>query len=507
MRNEMIEMKDLSDSREVMMKKAPPAISMFISVVAIIVVVALVWCYFGQMDTYVTASGEIRTQESVSTIVLTNGGKISNVYLKEGDSVKKGDIILECDSKFYAEQKRIVNGQIDEKNNELANYNRLINSIENDSNMFNKEAEAEFYYRFEDYRLEINSVTAQIKDNNEQLSASIKEIEQSILQTQDDLKNTELLYNEFLNLYNAIANEKEYKSDNILVQNTYKTFLASMNKAEIMYDSSVFTYNNLVELQKQNPHSVTEEQIKQAEYSKNAAFIDLNTVKTNSLTEISSQLLELENQINVYKANIENFRLKKDAMSVDNTIDAAIEKTKNAYLLNISNTMKSITYDIQTLEAQIFELDEALSNCCIKAEQDGVLVYAQDLAIGDTVNSGTTVASIVPESTEYTVYIYVPEYNISSMEIGQKVEYSFSAISATDYGKVYGKILSISEDSFVNQSNGQKFYKATASIDKTELTNKHGKKRNIKTGMLVEVHTITGTQSIMTWLLDKLSFI
>lgn len=55
--------------------------------------------------------------------------------------------------------------------------------------------------------------------------------------------------------------------------------------------------------------------------------------------------------------------------------------------------------------------------------------------------------------------------------------------------------------------NGQKFYKATASIDKTELTNKHGGKRNIKTGMLVESHTITGTQSIMTWLLDKLSFI
>ena len=167
MRNEMIEMKDLSDSREVMMKKAPPAISIFISIVAIIVVVALAWCYFGQMDTYVTASGEIRTQESVSTIVLTNGGKISNVYLKEGDSVKKGDVILECDSKYYAEQKRIVNGQINDKNNELADYNRLINSIENDSNMFNKETEAEFYYQFEDYRLEINSVTAQIKDNND----------------------------------------------------------------------------------------------------------------------------------------------------------------------------------------------------------------------------------------------------------------------------------------------------------------------------------------------------
>lgn len=507
MRDEIIDIKELTDSREVMMKKSPPAITAFISIVAVILVVALVWSCFGKIDTYVTSTGEVRTQAPASTITLTNGGKIEKILFEDGANVKKGDTVFEFDSEYYEEQKSIISNQISDKQVDIDNYNRLIKSIKDDKNVFDKNTEAEFYYQYENYRLELDATVNQISTNNEQVSSSKSELEQNIFQTESDLQNTEDLYNEFTKLYDAIDNDTKYKGNYNLVLNTYNTYVSSRSKAQASYDSCVLAYDNLTQRQKEEPDSVTNEQIMQAEYSKNSALADLNSVKISTLSEISSQLLELGQQINTYKANIESYNLKIDALSTDNTKETSIEKIKNSYYSSINNTIKTLYSEIDSLNTQILEIDEAVSNLSLKAEQDGVLIYAHDLAIGDTISSGTTMASIVPNTNDYTVVIYIPEHNVSAIKVGQKIEYTFTSISATDFGKVYGEILTISKDSFSNQSDGQKYYKATASIEKTELSNKDGEKRSIKVGMLAEVHIITGTQSIMTWLLDKLNFL
>lgn len=506
MRDEIIDIKELTDSREVMMKKSPPAISAFITIVAIILVVALIWACFGKIDTYVTSTGEIRTQSPTSTLTLTSGGKIKSVLFEDGANVKKGDTVFTFDSDYYEEQKNSINEQILDKQDDIDNYNRLTKSIKDDKNLFDKKTEAEFYYQYENYRLELDATVNQISTNNEQVSSTKSELEQNKSQAESNLQDTETLYNEFTNLYNAIDNDTEYKGSNNLVLNTYNTYVFSLNKAQVLYNSYVIAYDNLIELQKEKPDSVTKEQISQAEYSKNSALVDLNSVKTSTLSEISSQLLELGQQINTYKSNVESYKLKIDALAVDNTKETSVEKVKNSYYSSINNSIKTLNSELDQLNAQVLEIDETISNLSLKAEQDGVLIYAQELAVGDTIGSGTTIASIVPNTNDYTVVIYIPEYNASAVKVGQKVEYAFTSISATDYGKVYGEILTISDDSFTNQSDGQKYYKATASIEKTELTNKDGEKRSIKVGMLAEVHTITGTQMIITWLLDKLNF-
>lgn len=507
MRTEIIDIKDISDSREVMMKKSPLAISVFISIIAVIVAVALVWACFGKIDTYVEASGEVRTKESISTITLANGGKIKNILLEDGAIVKKGDTIFECDSEYYEDQKQVISKQISNKKTEIDHHNKLIKAIETDKNLFDKEAETEFYYQFVNYRSELDATVAQITGNNKQITASKKELKKSIYQAKRNMKDTERLYHEFSKLYKAIDNNTKYISDIKSVSDIYNVYVVSRDKAQGLYDNSVLAYTNLLELQTANPNSVTKEEITQAEYAKSSALADLNSIKVSTLSEISSKLLELQNQIKAYTSNIEGYILKKDAMAFDETTKTTIEKIKNSYYLSISNTVKNINNEIDSLKTQLLEIDEVIKNCNIQAAHDGVLIYAQEIAVGDTINSGTTIASIVPNSNDCSVIIYIPEHNVSALNVGQKVGYSFASISITDFGKVYGEILAISNDSFTNQSNGQKYYKATASIEKTELTNKDGEKRNIKVGMLTEVNVITGTQSIMSWLLDKLNFI
>ena len=133
-------------------------------------------------------------------------------------------------------------------------------------------------------------------------------------------------------------------------------------------------------------------------------------------------------------------------------------------------------------------------------------MYTAEYALGDNVSTGTVIASIVPESKELVATIYFPEQYAADIKENQCVEYVFTSISTTDFGKIYGQINEVSVDSFVDESSGQRFYKAIAKIDKTALKNKKGEIKHLKAGMTAEVHAITETQSILSWLLDKLNF-
>ena len=52
-----------------------------------------------------------------------------------------------------------------------------------------------------------------------------------------------------------------------------------------------------------------------------------------------------------------------------------------------------------------------------------------------------------------------------------------------------------------------KYYIAQATLSENTLTNKDGNVREIRTGMLLEAKSISGSKKIITWLLEKLNFV
>lgn len=74
------------------------------------VLVFLIWAYFSKIDDIVKTNGKIVTTSNIQNISSLEGGVLKNIYVNEGDYVKKGDLILqisdiayksEYDKKFY----------------------------------------------------------------------------------------------------------------------------------------------------------------------------------------------------------------------------------------------------------------------------------------------------------------------------------------------------------------------------------------------------------------------
>lgn len=545
----IMDINDLSDSREVMAKKVPPATTVFICFVAMMLIAAFIWAYFGKIDTYVIAAGEIRSAETPSTITLRNGGKIANIIIADGAFVHEGDTIIELDKDYYEKQQSLLDEQIAKKESDIANYQQLIKSIQNDDNMFHESRDPVFYYQYENYRLELEAANKKIASTNDQVSATSKGYELAIDYAADNLKSVQVLYKEYQALYAAVESGGTYTGANQTVTSVYNSYKSSLDKARISYSAYEEAYTQLLreyelsgtgstpsesenetmpdpndmfpgktangtannestdtdESKTTSLSSVTAEQVRQAKYSMDTAQADMAAIKMSALEQITATLDKLNEQASAYQSNISEYRAKDGALLYDDSREISRKQIKNGYYIDISNSIVSLRQELKTLESQKLDAEETSAKLSISAARSGILLYSQNCAIGDVVSGGATIASIIPESGGYEIELYIPDGKISEVHVGQEIEYTFEAVSVTDFGKAQGKITDISADSFTNQTDGGKYYKATATIDNTVLTGDNGETRVLKIGMLTKAHAKTGTQSILSWLLDKLN--
>lgn len=501
MKVEYIEMRELTDSREIMQQKSPKSIRIFISIISALFIIAIIWSMIGKIDNYVKATGEIRPANDINTITSIITGKIKGKLFEDNSYVEKGDVIISLDCNYYISQKNLLEEQKAKNLSDIENYKKLISAIEKEENLFDKETNSAFYLEYEKFISEQNSSLNQINTENGQMNFSLTEIEKSISESKASISKLNITVSEYQKLYNAIEKDKSFSSDTVSIQQTYDNYVLSYKKAESVFEQCKLTYEAL----KMQPNS-TETQVQQALQTMEAAQVDIELVKSNMLITINDCISSLKQEIKSHESNIENCNQKKASMNYTDTKEATKQAIKNSYYINIRNTLASIEQENLSLVGQILEIEQSINNAEIKAEQSGTLLYNGDYNLGDTINAGTVLASIVPKSDELIVTLYIPEYCIADVKINQTVEYIFDSIPSVDFGKVHGKINEISADSFLNETNGQKFYKVLASVDKTTLTNNNGQVKELKAGMLVEAHAITGNQTIFAWLLDKLNF-
>lgn len=87
----------LPAAEEIIETPAAPRGAMVIWLVTILLVVAGVWSYVGQIDIVAVANGRISTEGSTKIIQPAISGVVTKINTREGQEVKKGDALIELD--------------------------------------------------------------------------------------------------------------------------------------------------------------------------------------------------------------------------------------------------------------------------------------------------------------------------------------------------------------------------------------------------------------------------
>ncbi|OPZ92842.1 MAG: Hemolysin secretion protein D, chromosomal [Firmicutes bacterium ADurb.Bin419] len=205
---------ELKDSRLLYDKKIPElGYIIIVAVIALIIGVGI-WSYLTPKIDIIKASGTVQSINK-NYVMAPYSGKIADINIEEGVHVEKGDVLLTVKSTDFDLQAKQLEGKRELYIERIRQYRRLVDSIKDDVNYFVEGDEKDnlYYFQFENYKSQIAQqkvnvgtyksygytdaqIESEIEKNQSKITeiyySTLKSIEDSILQYQNELTNIDI---------------------------------------------------------------------------------------------------------------------------------------------------------------------------------------------------------------------------------------------------------------------------------------------------------------------------
>ncbi|ELC8423317.1 HlyD family efflux transporter periplasmic adaptor subunit [Clostridium perfringens] len=490
---------NLSDSRQVMESKPNKFIIIFIYILIAVIATFLTWAWFSEKEIIVKVQGVVRPDNEIQSISNIVQGEVKSVKMKNGEEIKKGDILFEIDSSELQDKKNQIDEQINYFDKDNRNLEKLNKSINENTNYFeNNDEDKEYYYKFKSYEAG-NKVALGEKEN---ITISKNELtkEKINLETLSKSVSENKNYNEFGSLYSA--QYESYISSREIISN--KIDQLENNKKVINEEIE----SNKKKLEKTNKENNEDQVIKEKnnQLKNQMGQIDLEIKNNNDeLEKLKSETIA-QIKGNIEKLNQEISKLDNNINSFNESINISKDKNKTTILAQIEEKINLNNQKKKELEENKKEIDQSIEKCVVKAPVDGKLKTNGNLEKGVVLQTGAIIATILPKDNTYKINLMIPNKDIANIKEGEDIKYSFESLPYREYGFLNGRVESISPDSTVDTEKGISFFNGEGSLSSNVLYSNKGEESYIKSGMTCEARIITRKEKMLYYLLEKIGF-
>jgi HlyD family type I secretion membrane fusion protein len=434
--------KDDSDRNDVVQNARGP-ILFGTYVIIIFVVIGGFWSAFAPLDTAAVALGTVIPSTKRKIIQHPTGGIIKEIYVQVGDHVKEGDPILELDE---VNAKTQYETSLNYYRTYLAGYNRLV-------------AERDDLKEIEFDQFLLNS-----KDNPK--VASIMKTETELFQSREEAyrKRIESLEQKHLQVEKQLEGLKARR-------------VSALKSKEVMKDRLIASKN----------------------------LYDKGIINRAAYLEVESREAQADSDLAATEAEIARIN---QAILQD---DAEILTYKNQYVSDIMENLNKHQSAANEAREKYLMSKDSLERTVLKSPVDGTIIEMLPTTIGGVVNGSYPIAEILPTNDKLIIEARVSSKNIDSVTVGLKAKIRFSAFKSRTSPIFNGVVTALSPDIIQEkqqmpmQQDGPT-YLAKIEIDMDDF-NKLAKKGKLtlKPGMQAEVQIVTGTRTLLRYLLDPIT--
>ena len=326
----MEEMEYVSDKNAALLLNAPSGPSKLILAVLFFFIIFIVWAFFTDIDEAVVAQGKIETTGEIMTIQSLEGGIIESLNVKNGDSVKAGQVLLRINSEIS-----------DQKLQEL---------------------KKEFLV----YQVKRDRLTAMLDNKKLTYGANVKE-------------NLPLLIDKELSLYRTVLKEHQEKINFYLIEiGKAKERAATLNKN---YALSLQEYERLLPYKGRNIIPETkiidlEQEVIQVQGDITDNNLEINSLKNQFSEYKFSFKNELNTELNKVLGDIKTLE-HRISQSKDVVTRTLIRAPSNGVVQNIiKTTINSVTKPAETI-LEIIPTDDLVAKVKIKPSDIGFIEMYQ----------------------------------------------------------------------------------------------------------------------------------
>lgn len=404
MKKTIIDINEMSDSKEVYGQRPNPFVAGFIYSIVGLFVIALIYCCIGRIEVVATAAGIVRPNDDISSVSSVTGGRVTNIYYSDGQTINKGEPLLTIDTSELEISLEGYETSAAQYEEEILLLEKFIDGVEEGKNPFSDDPENKeypYFVQFHNYELaqdnstnnakyDVNRNKVNMESTSSQISRLFSQINglKSYKQSIENGKNMCSAYPEYEAMYLLYVSEmealkNEYESQKIQVErdtskDTYERQLTE-------YKEQMTEYGYLVDSIKNNKSAFPSGDISTcsllyndylsnlAEYERSYEsardtyqnYLSIKESEMNSIETESSESVEdaeMESDYSV-QSTISDMDLA-DAKSKMESAEAAINIYKNKMLAQYQQTLSE--YKVKALEVQ--DLLSALTDKASKLE-------------------------------------------------------------------------------------------------------------------------------------------
>lgn len=445
------EMGEMTDSRELLEAKPHPIVAWFLMILFLLLAGGLMWSWYGEMDITVKANGLVRPNEKVSMVKNMLGGKVAQVHYQAGQHVKKGDLLytLErdaADQDLQAAQSELARVKADQSSLLSFKQDLTQGSVDLSLDQLNgqmlKQGGAA-----QSLQMQRAGVLKQIGDLQDKLG-QLTLLEQSVLQGKN-------LFPDASSVYASQYADYEIKRRKL-----------EQDKAKVIDDFKA---------------SLGEGNLTTAKRPFENIQISTDQLRNDLLLQVRTEIAEDKDKLDVLKLS-----------------ESKVYADLNASLKDDEDKIASLGDKIESIQLGLNDYE-------VKAPADGTVQMVKDITPGELLQPGDEIVSIVPENgSQFIIELTLPNRDVADIRPGERIKYHFQALPYKDYGELTGHVRTISPDAVAGPDGTGSFYLVEADIDNKPLFNRKGEPGSIRVGMSCEAYTITKSQKILYYLMEKL---
>ena len=216
----------------------------------------------------------------------------------------------------------------------------------------------------------------------------------------------------------------------------------------------------------------------------------------------ATRLLELQRQLE--QAYGERDRGKvgiEQARSSLIELETEIENTRSNYRLRAMEELNSVVAEQSELSESLPRLEERVSRTVIRAPMEGIISRLNFRTPGGFVNTGDVMLELVPTGEALIVEAKIMPQDISRIRLDDAVRIRMSAYDSAKYGSVDGRVLRISPDAVVDESNqAASHYLVDVAIEGELILEEAGEAVTFIPGMTATVDVLSGKRTVLEYI-------
>ncbi|MTJ11215.1 HlyD family efflux transporter periplasmic adaptor subunit [Anabaena sp. UHCC 0187] len=385
--------------------------------------IILPWAMLTKVDETGNATGRIEPKGATQKLDSAVTGSVVTVNVKEGATVKAGQILVEMESDVLQTEIQQAEAKLEGLVNRQTQLEILKNQV-------------------------LMAINIQRQQNQYQSLEKIAQVNQArqIFETKKSAYNFQHL-EKLAQVDQIKQNIKSTQSNYRLVTSRLNRDVSEVERYRLLLKQGIIPQTKVVELEK-----IAEE----SQRLQQEAKFNIQTAQLR-LKEEFSRYQSLMNQVN---SDIEQarLRLKEQESSYKSSIqggELVLLKSQEQFK-DLQNQIISVQSEISQIKGQIISLQLQLKQRIVRSPIDGTIFELPIKKPGSVVQPGQMIAQVAPKNAALILKARMPSQHSGFVKVGMPVKIKFDAYPFQEYGILSGRITWISPNSKIQENSSNR---------------------------------------------------